>query len=218
MICFTSFLYIYRFVLIFFISLWVRVVSLLQATFFCFKYIFVLIKSFVLDVLESVLNMLFPFFYVLAKLNKLFILDVSDRVLIHFWYVTCYVFFLYVSKYLLLKRTCQICVTTRLYVKRGRKNRKWEYVIRTCNGNFSLLGKICVLPRKSILNTGRGIFHLKVHWHCLIPPFKNWATQSTKRGMCLCLEILNTFFAGNLFWSCNMLFKLFVVLWKSIST
>ena len=48
----------------------------------------------------------------------------------------------------------------------------------------------------------QGNFHLKVHLHNLIPSFTDWITQSVKKRMCLYLEILNTFFVGNLFWSC----------------
>ena len=57
----------------------------------------------------------------------------------------------------------------------------------------------------------------KAYLHHLILPFTYWVTESVKMEMCVYLEILNTFFAGDHIWSC-MLFKSFSVSWESVST
>ena len=49
--------------------------------------------------------------------------------------------------------------------------------------------------------------YLKAFLHSLIFPFTDWVTQYVKKGMCFCLEILNTFSVLNVFWSCMMLSK-----------
>ena len=54
-------------------------------------------------------------------------------------------------------------------------------------------------------------FNLKAHLHSLIPSFTIWVTQSVKKGMYHYFEILNTFLAGNLFWSYIVLFKRYSV-------
>ena len=57
----------------------------------------------------------------------------------------------------------------------------------------------------------------KAYSRNLIPPFTESVTQSFKRATCLYVGILNTFLAENLVraW---MLFEMFSVTWKSIST
>ena len=69
-----------------------------------------------------------------------------------------------------------------------------------------------------VFETCIGNFHLKAHLHSLIIHFVDWISRSVNRGMWMYLGAPDTFFAGDLFWSCIMLFKKFSVLWKSIST
>lgn len=49
----------------------------------------------------------------------------------------------------------------------------------------------------------------KANWHSLIPPFAESVTQFVNRRICPHVEILNTFFVGNLIGSWIMLFKRF---------
>ena len=92
------------------------------------------------------------------------------------------------------------------------------------NKNIILILKVFLLSQNKILNMQREVFilHLKDRLHSLITLFTDWVTnrvtQSVKMAMCLCLEILDTFFVGNLFRSWIMLFKSSSVSRKSIST
>lgn len=64
-----------------------------------------------------------------------------------------------------------------------------------------------------------GNFCLKANLHSWIPLVTDLVTQSVKMGeMSFCLEVLNTFLNGNIFWSCKMPCKSFSVSWKSIFT
>ena len=106
---------------------------------------------------------------------------------------------------------CKQLARKRLSVKEEIGNGNW---------NIILVGKVFLLfpdlffisyingLRWKLSWVCQGSFHLKSHSYSFIQLFIDWATQYIKSGNFL---ILYTFFAGNLFRSCILLFKSFPV-------